>query len=252
MVRPRAWSGRTRSTTTRRSAASSARWSSTPIWRSRAGASPTAIGPNYNKAWEAFDPVDLAASLARARMELGLAAKGRASAVERGLIEALQARFPTDDPNDADALHAGHAAYADAMADAGRGVSRRHRRAGAGRRRAGQRHRMGVVGHQHRRAGAGFAGGRGQADPRRRAGDARRPRASRRPAPVPAHHGDVGAPRRTRCPPPTCCAAWCPTPATCSTCPATSTCCAVTTATRWCRICLPCKLIGGSSNARAR
>ena len=33
-----------------------------------------AIGPNYNKAWEAFDPVDLAASLARARMELELAA----------------------------------------------------------------------------------------------------------------------------------------------------------------------------------
>jgi tetratricopeptide (TPR) repeat protein len=73
------------------------------------------IGPNYNKAWEAFDPVDLAASLARARMELGLAAKGRASAVEHGLIEALQARFPTDDPNDSDALHAGHTAYADAM-----------------------------------------------------------------------------------------------------------------------------------------
>ena len=38
------------------------------------------IGPNYNKAWEAFDPVDLAASLARARMELGLASDGRASA----------------------------------------------------------------------------------------------------------------------------------------------------------------------------
>src|SRR3954468_6422666 len=74
-----------------------------------------AIGPNYNKAWEAFDPVDLAASLARARMELGLAAKGRASAVEQGLIEALQARFPTDDPDDTDALHAGHTAYADAM-----------------------------------------------------------------------------------------------------------------------------------------
>ena len=73
------------------------------------------IGPNYNKAWEAFDPVDMAASLARARMELGLAAKGRASAVEHGLIEALLARFPTDDPNDIDALQAGHAAYADAM-----------------------------------------------------------------------------------------------------------------------------------------
>ncbi len=48
-------------------------------------------------------------------MELGLAVDGRASAVEQGLIEALQARFPTDDPNDADALQAGHAAYADAM-----------------------------------------------------------------------------------------------------------------------------------------
>jgi tetratricopeptide (TPR) repeat protein len=74
------------------------------------------VGPNYNKAWEAFDPVDLAASLARARMELGLAADARASAVERGLIEALRARFPTDDPDDADALQAGHVAYADAMA----------------------------------------------------------------------------------------------------------------------------------------
>ena len=73
------------------------------------------IGPNYNKAWEAFDPVDLSASLARARMELGLAARGRASAVERGLIEALQARFPTADPDDTDALQAGHVAYADAM-----------------------------------------------------------------------------------------------------------------------------------------
>jgi tetratricopeptide (TPR) repeat protein len=75
-----------------------------------------AVGPNYNKAWEAFDPVDLTASLARARMELGLAANGRASAVERGLIGALQARFPTDDPDDTDALQAGHGAYADAMA----------------------------------------------------------------------------------------------------------------------------------------
>src|SRR4030081_1830602 len=74
------------------------------------------IGPNYNKAWEAFDPVDLTASLARARMELGLADAGRSSAVEGGLIEALQGRFPTDDANDVDALHAGHTAYADAMA----------------------------------------------------------------------------------------------------------------------------------------
>ena len=75
-----------------------------------------AIGPNYNKGWDAFDPVDAAASLARARMELSLAVDNRASPVERGLIAALQTRFPTDDPDDADALEAGGASYADAMA----------------------------------------------------------------------------------------------------------------------------------------
>ncbi|TRW82423.1 tetratricopeptide repeat protein [Mycolicibacterium sp. 018/SC-01/001] len=74
-----------------------------------------AIGPNYNKPWEAFDPVDLTTSVDRARVELARAADGRASAVERGLIEALTTRFPTDDPDDADALQSGHAAYADAM-----------------------------------------------------------------------------------------------------------------------------------------
>jgi hypothetical protein len=50
-------------------------------------------------------------------MELGLAATGRASAVERGLIDALTARFPTDDPTGVEALVAGHAAYADAMTE---------------------------------------------------------------------------------------------------------------------------------------
>jgi tetratricopeptide (TPR) repeat protein len=75
-----------------------------------------AIGPNYNKAWEAFDPVDLAASLTRARDELELAADGRASAVERDLIAALRQRFPTADPEDTEGLTAGHTAYADAMA----------------------------------------------------------------------------------------------------------------------------------------
>ncbi|KAA1248558.1 tetratricopeptide repeat protein [Mycobacterium simiae] len=69
-----------------------------------------AVGPNYNKAWEAFDPVDQSSSLARARSELQLAAQGRASSVEQGLIAALQARFRTDN------LVAGGAAYADAMA----------------------------------------------------------------------------------------------------------------------------------------
>jgi tetratricopeptide (TPR) repeat protein len=75
-----------------------------------------AIGPNYNKAWDAFDPVDRNASLARARMELKLAAGARTTAAELGLIEALATRFPTDDSDDLDALAAGHDAYADAMA----------------------------------------------------------------------------------------------------------------------------------------
>lgn len=66
------------------------------------------VGPNYNKAWEAFDPVELSASLSRARAELALADQGRASAVEQGLIAALRMRFPED-------LDAGRFAYADAM-----------------------------------------------------------------------------------------------------------------------------------------
>jgi tetratricopeptide (TPR) repeat protein len=74
------------------------------------------VGPNYNKAWEAFDPVDLTSSLARARTELQLAAQGRASPVEQALIAALRARFPAEEPRDAEALQSGMAAYADAMA----------------------------------------------------------------------------------------------------------------------------------------
>lgn len=74
-----------------------------------------AVGPNYNKAWEAFDPVELAAALTRARTELATAAGGRASATERALIAALAQRFPTDDPTDEAALTEGHLAYADAM-----------------------------------------------------------------------------------------------------------------------------------------
>jgi len=74
-----------------------------------------AVGPNYNKAWDAFDPVELAVSLGRARAELAAAAGGRASAIERALIDALAMRFPTDDPDDEAALNDGHLAYAEAM-----------------------------------------------------------------------------------------------------------------------------------------
>src|SRR5262249_24420678 len=74
------------------------------------------VGPNYNKAWDAFDSVELAASLTRAHEELRQAAQGRAMPIERRLIEALAARFPTADIADTAALAAGNAAYADAMA----------------------------------------------------------------------------------------------------------------------------------------
>ncbi len=74
------------------------------------------VGPNYNKAWDAFDPVELAAALARARDELELAAHGRATPVERGLIAALATRFGAVGGTDTAALAAGGAAYADAMA----------------------------------------------------------------------------------------------------------------------------------------
>ncbi|WP_197381598.1 tetratricopeptide repeat protein [Mycolicibacterium mengxianglii] len=74
-----------------------------------------AVGPNYNKAWEAFDPTDLAVSLARARMELQLARASSATPAERGLINALTKRFPTADPADTATLESGHTAYADAM-----------------------------------------------------------------------------------------------------------------------------------------
>jgi tetratricopeptide (TPR) repeat protein len=74
-----------------------------------------AVGPNYNKAWDAFDPVDIAVSLARAHMELQLAAQEATDPTERALIDALAARFPTDDPADMEALEHGHTAYADAM-----------------------------------------------------------------------------------------------------------------------------------------
>jgi hypothetical protein len=55
----------------------------------------SAIGPNYNKQWEAFDPVDLAASLEKACDEVAAAraCADRAATVERALVEALGSRY---------------------------------------------------------------------------------------------------------------------------------------------------------------
>lgn len=74
-----------------------------------------AIGPNYNKGWDAFDPRDRQISLRRARAELARARTSSGSEVEMALVDALSLRYPTDDPDDEAALAAGMADYADAM-----------------------------------------------------------------------------------------------------------------------------------------
>ena len=76
-----------------------------------------AIGPNYNKQWEAFDPVDLAASLEKACDEVAAAraCADRAAPVELALVEALGSRYQVNDPS-AD-LVAWNADYAEAMRD---------------------------------------------------------------------------------------------------------------------------------------
>jgi tetratricopeptide (TPR) repeat protein len=59
-----------------------------------------ALGPNYNKPWEAFDPVDLSSSVSRAFAASAAAACRAvgASAVERALVRALAARYPSAEP----------------------------------------------------------------------------------------------------------------------------------------------------------
>jgi tetratricopeptide (TPR) repeat protein len=74
-----------------------------------------ALGPNYNKPWEFFDAVDLTSSVARAHAASAAAAAHAdgASPVERALVHALAARYPSAQPTpDCSAWNAG---YADAM-----------------------------------------------------------------------------------------------------------------------------------------
>jgi tetratricopeptide (TPR) repeat protein len=77
-----------------------------------------AAGPNYNKPWEYFDPVDLAETVARchATTQRAVALLGQASPVERALISALQARYPAAEPPDpVEDLSQWNDAYAAAM-----------------------------------------------------------------------------------------------------------------------------------------
>jgi tetratricopeptide (TPR) repeat protein len=76
-----------------------------------------ALGPNYNKPWESFDAVDLASSVAGAHAASAAAAghADGASPVERALVHALAARYPSAQP--APDCSAWNSGYADAMRD---------------------------------------------------------------------------------------------------------------------------------------
>jgi tetratricopeptide (TPR) repeat protein len=76
-----------------------------------------AAGPNYNKDWDAFDEVELRASLRLAHdaVERARELAAGAAPVERDLIDALAARFPQPEPVADFTLW--KEAYADAMAE---------------------------------------------------------------------------------------------------------------------------------------
>lgn len=74
------------------------------------------VGPNYNKPWDLFDPVgELPESIAKARGWLHAAGECPTSEVERALIEALEKRFPQDEPVDVPGLYQWNSDVADAM-----------------------------------------------------------------------------------------------------------------------------------------
>ena len=193
-----------------------------------------AIGPNYNKAWDAFEEEELVDAVARAYAEIAraVALAETATPVEQAIIAALARRFQTTAPAADPAVW--DAAYADAMRDVYRrfgddlDVAALFAEALITRtpwllwdldtRPAGCRRR-------HRGGGRGARGG----------DRAARPAAPRPAAPVRAHDGDVAALRSARCRPRTTCATSFPTPGTWCTWRRTSTCSAACTATSWSR-----------------
>ncbi len=81
-----------------------------------------AIGPNYNKPWEFFEPDEKVATLDRARqaIEAALALRTSSTPVEAALIEAISQHFPSD-PEIED-----YAPWNDAFADSMRAVYSDH------------------------------------------------------------------------------------------------------------------------------
>ena len=82
-----------------------------------------AAGPNYNKQWKAFDPVDLRKSLnlASAATKRALELLSQASPVEQALIKPLAKRYPLNDPEKVTSI------WNDDYAAAMREVYRAHR-----------------------------------------------------------------------------------------------------------------------------
>lgn len=79
-----------------------------------------ALGPNYNKAWDAFDESELAETVARTFATAGRAATllDKASPVEQALITALQSRYQAaEPPEDMESFALWNDADADAMRD---------------------------------------------------------------------------------------------------------------------------------------
>ena len=76
-----------------------------------------AVGPNYNKAWEAFDDADLSTSLARAYDASREAARllDGCTPAEQALITALQARYQHAEPQELDVMDGWTDNYAHAM-----------------------------------------------------------------------------------------------------------------------------------------
>ncbi|SPQ19921.1 970aee8e-26b8-41a8-8104-c483523fc850 [Thermothielavioides terrestris] len=75
-----------------------------------------ALGPNYNKPWGVFDPLELARNVLQARVAIvkALSKAHAASAVERALIDALQHRYPQEQLTPSQGYAANHA-FAGAM-----------------------------------------------------------------------------------------------------------------------------------------
>lgn len=79
-----------------------------------------ALGPNYNKAWEAFDEVDLIDTVAKTHLvtQHAVSMRREAGPIERALIDTLPARYQSaEPPASMEDLYRWNDAYADAMRD---------------------------------------------------------------------------------------------------------------------------------------